>query len=170
MCRSREHQEFEDRWWCDVRSDCTPEAYQAAAATSPWFNGLIKVNGSKRNSHLLPSVTIRYHPLPSVTIRHHPLPSVTIRYHPLPSVTIRYHPSPSVTIRHHPLPSVTIRYHPASDLIPQEDLQYLHGDGSTSYSANEDDWIDRSEIFRTSSEQQDGERVEVAHLALGDAE
>ena len=52
----------------------------------------------------------------------------------------------------------------------KDDLPPLHGDGSTSYAANEDDWLDRAEIFRRSTDVEDGERVQVVHSGLGDAE
>jgi hypothetical protein len=52
--------------------------------------------------------------------------------------------------------------------LVKTDLPYLVGDGSTSYVANEDDALDRSEIFQRSTEEQDASRFHVAHKALGD--
>ena len=51
----------------------------------------------------------------------------------------------------------------------KEDLPPLHGDGTISYVANEDDWLDRPEIFQPSSVEEDSGRASVAHIALGDA-
>ena len=52
--------------------------------------------------------------------------------------------------------------------LVKTDLPYLVGDGSTSYVANEDDALDRSEIFQRSTEEQDASRFHVAHKALSD--
>ena len=52
--------------------------------------------------------------------------------------------------------------------LVKEDLQHLHGDGSASLVANEDDSIDWSEIFQDDTSDEDALRASVAHLALGD--